>query len=96
MFCATLYVAISYYLTGNYYEPFRFFYFLLMCLLATICAQSWGFFIGATMPVKVSLYRPFTLYIAMAQSNDIRIFDELRINFSESLTEPIPTQGTKR
>lgn len=53
MFVASLYVFISYYLTGNYYELFRFNYFLLMCMMVTICAQSWGFFIGVVMPVKV-------------------------------------------
>lgn len=55
MLTAALYACISYYLTGNYFEMFRFNYFLLMCMMVTICAQSWGFFIGVVMPVKVSM-----------------------------------------
>ncbi|XP_037042719.1 ATP-binding cassette sub-family G member 1 [Bradysia coprophila] len=56
MFCSMLYVVISYYLTGNYYEPYRAASFMLMCMLVTICAQSWGFFIGATLPVKLAVF----------------------------------------
>lgn len=56
LFCTFLYVCGSYFLTGNYVsgEPHRFLIFTIMCLLATISAQSWGFFIGSTMPIKVS------------------------------------------
>ncbi|XP_055314826.1 ATP-binding cassette sub-family G member 1 [Sitodiplosis mosellana] len=58
LFCTFLYVCGSYFLTGNYVagEPHRFIIFTIMCLLATISAQSWGFFIGSTMPIKIAVF----------------------------------------
>lgn len=56
MFCASLYIVISFYLTGNYSDDFRFLYFLLMGILATLSAQAWGFFVGATLPVKLAVF----------------------------------------
>lgn len=56
--CAFIYVVCSYFLTGNYTEYNRFLYFTLLCLMATISAQAWGFFIGSTMPIKVRLLTP--------------------------------------
>lgn len=59
LLCTLIYVFGSYFLTGNYIDNRRLFYFTIMCLLATISAQSWGFFVGSTMPIKViSLIRP--------------------------------------
>ncbi|KAL5279571.1 hypothetical protein ACFFRR_003893 [Megaselia abdita] len=56
-FCACLYMAISYYLTGNFVaDMYRFYYFLILGSLATLAAQAWGFFVGATMPMKVKLF----------------------------------------
>lgn len=50
-------MGISYYLTGNFVAGmYRFYYFLILGSLATLAAQAWGFFVGATMPMKVSLY----------------------------------------
>lgn len=54
LICTFLYVVGSYFLTGNYTENHRFYLFTLMCLLCTISAQAWGFFIGSTLPIKVS------------------------------------------
>lgn len=49
-----LYVVISYHLTDNYYSFDRFLLFSLFCVAGSISAQAWGFFIGATLSVKVS------------------------------------------
>lgn len=54
LICTFCYVVGSYFLTGNYTENHRFYLFTLMCLLCTISAQAWGFFIGSTLPIKVS------------------------------------------
>lgn len=55
--CTWIYVVISYKLTGQDTEvPMRYYFFLLFCLLGTICAQSWGYFIGATTPVKIAVF----------------------------------------
>lgn len=57
LFCTWLYVLISYWLTGQDTElPIRYYCFLLFCVLGTLCAQSWGYFIGATTPVKVAVF----------------------------------------
>uniref|UniRef100_A0A1L8E493 Putative pleiotropic drug resistance pdr1-15 abc superfamily protein n=1 Tax=Nyssomyia neivai TaxID=330878 RepID=A0A1L8E493_9DIPT len=56
MICASSYIIISYWLTGNYTDDWRFFYFLILALLGTLCAQSWGFFFGATLPVKIAVF----------------------------------------
>lgn len=55
LMCTFIFVCGSYFLTGNFVpgQIHRFMFFTLMCLLATISAQSWGFFIGSTMPIKV-------------------------------------------
>ena len=52
--CSLIYVVISYHLTGNYVNMERFCIFALFCVAGSICAQSWGFFVGATLSVKVS------------------------------------------
>ncbi|GAB0089084.1 ATP-binding cassette sub-family G member 1 [Sergentomyia squamirostris] len=56
MICASTYLVISYWLTGNFVEEWRFFYFMILALLATLSAQSWGFFFGATLPVKIAVF----------------------------------------
>lgn len=50
--CTWIYVAITYKLTGQPLD-FRLYLFILFCTLSTLCAQSWGYFIGATTPIKV-------------------------------------------
>uniref|UniRef100_T1GBG4 ABC-2 type transporter domain-containing protein n=1 Tax=Megaselia scalaris TaxID=36166 RepID=T1GBG4_MEGSC len=50
-------MAISYYLTGNFIaDMYRFYYFLILGSLATLAAQAWGFFVGATMPMKIAVF----------------------------------------
>uniref|UniRef100_A0A1B0EZF2 ABC-2 type transporter transmembrane domain-containing protein n=1 Tax=Phlebotomus papatasi TaxID=29031 RepID=A0A1B0EZF2_PHLPP len=56
MICASSYLGISYWLTGNFNDDWRFFYFMVLALLATLSAQSWGFFFGATLPVKIAVF----------------------------------------
>ena len=54
--CAFLYVITSYHLTGNYINQTRFYYFALFVVMGSLCAQSWGFFVGSTLRVKVSIH----------------------------------------
>ncbi|XP_031638739.1 ATP-binding cassette sub-family G member 4 [Contarinia nasturtii] len=56
LLCTFFYVCGSYFLTGNYLENYRFALFTTMCLLATISAQAWGFFIGSTMSIKIAVF----------------------------------------
>ncbi|XP_036334906.1 ATP-binding cassette sub-family G member 1-like [Rhagoletis pomonella] len=50
-------MAISVYLTGNNTdESFRIYYFVLLAVLATLSAQAWGFFVGATLPTKLAVF----------------------------------------
>lgn len=51
--CSVGYVLMSYFLTGNYLEEIRFYYFISFTVLTALSAQSWGFFIGAILPIKV-------------------------------------------
>lgn len=50
--CSWIYIAITYKLTDQPLD-FRLYLFVLFCTLSTLCAQSWGYFIGATTPIKV-------------------------------------------
>lgn len=52
------YIVISYFLTGNWFEAegFRFLYFSIGCIGATLAAQAWGFFVGATFPLKPAVF----------------------------------------
>ncbi|XP_058168547.1 uncharacterized protein LOC131283007 [Anopheles ziemanni] len=54
--CSMIYVVISYHLTGNYVNFERFCVFALFCIAGSICAQSWGFFVGATLSVKLAVF----------------------------------------
>ena len=59
--CAVLYMVISIHLTDNDSdENFRVYYFLMFAILATLSAQAWGFFVGATLPIKVIFLSHFT------------------------------------
>jgi len=51
--CAAMYLIVSYWLTGQPVETSRIVSFMIICIAATLTAQAWGFFIGATTPVKV-------------------------------------------
>jgi ATP-binding cassette subfamily G (WHITE) protein 1 len=63
--CAATYLAVSYWLTGQPVEAERILMFMLVSIAASLCAQAWGFFIGATTPVKVS-HRPLAAYRLIA------------------------------
>lgn len=57
MACTWVYVAVSYWLTDQpLNEPYRIYYFALFCTLGAVCAQSWGYFIGSTTPVKIAVF----------------------------------------
>ncbi|XP_019870035.1 ATP-binding cassette sub-family G member 1 [Aethina tumida] len=53
--CTWSYVGISYWLTGQPWD-FRVYLFTLFCTLLTLCAQSMGYFIGATTPIKIAVF----------------------------------------
>ncbi|KAH8404774.1 hypothetical protein KR222_001227 [Zaprionus bogoriensis] len=56
-FCAALYIIISVRLTDNdSVESFRIYYFMLLAIMATLSAQAWGFFVGATLPTKLAVF----------------------------------------
>ncbi|EDW64393.1 ATP-binding cassette sub-family G member 1 [Drosophila virilis] len=55
--CTALYIVISARLTDNDSgEPFRMYYFILLAILASLSAQAWGFFVGATLPTKLAVF----------------------------------------
>ncbi|KAG5883528.1 hypothetical protein JTB14_019295 [Gonioctena quinquepunctata] len=53
--CVWFYIAISYWLTDQPLD-FRIFLFVLFVTACSLCAQSMGYFIGATTPVKVAVF----------------------------------------
>ena len=53
--CAIVYLAVSYWLTGQPVETHRILTFFIVCVAASLTAQAWGFFIGATTPVRVNI-----------------------------------------
>ncbi|KAH8317738.1 hypothetical protein KR074_008484 [Drosophila pseudoananassae] len=56
-FCTALYIVISVHLTGNdLVDSFRIYYFMLLGILASLSAQAWGFFVGATLPTKLAVF----------------------------------------
>lgn len=57
--CTIVYLAVSYCLTGQPVETHRILTFFIVCIAASLTAQAWGFFIGATTPVRVIIF--FTL-----------------------------------
>lgn len=52
--CAATYLTVSYWLTGQPIETNRLIFFMIISIAASLTAQAWGFFIGATTPIKVS------------------------------------------
>lgn len=48
-----VYVAISYWLTNQPFD-FRFILFVAYAIASSLCAQSLGYFVGASTHVKVS------------------------------------------
>jgi hypothetical protein len=57
--CALGYLSISYWMTGQPMELSRMLPFFVLCVLTSLTAQAFGFFIGATLPVTVSLFSHF-------------------------------------
>lgn len=53
--CAATYLSVSYWLTSQPVDTHRIILFMVVSIAASLTAQAWGFFIGATTPVKVSL-----------------------------------------
>lgn len=53
--CAATYLTVSYWLTGQPVETYRIISFMMVSIAASLTAQAWGFFIGATTPIKVNL-----------------------------------------
>lgn len=54
--CAATYISVSYWLTGQPIEANRIIFFMIISIAATLTAQAWGFFIGATTPVKIAVF----------------------------------------
>ncbi|XP_066599569.1 ATP-binding cassette sub-family G member 1 [Prorops nasuta] len=54
--CAATYLAVSYWLTSQPIETHRIISFMVVSIAASLTAQAWGFFIGATTPVKIAVF----------------------------------------
>ncbi|KAH8381029.1 hypothetical protein KR200_008888 [Drosophila serrata] len=55
--CTAMYIIISVHLTGNdSVDSFRIYYFILLGIMASLSAQAWGFFVGATLPTKLAVF----------------------------------------
>ncbi|XP_050582081.1 ATP-binding cassette sub-family G member 1 isoform X2 [Bombus affinis] len=54
--CAATYLTVSYWLTGQPIETPRIISFMVVSIAASLTAQAWGFFIGATTPVKIAVF----------------------------------------
>lgn len=59
-----IYGLVTYFLTMQPIEGFRLLYFLIMCILVSLVAQSFGLFIGAGMSVKVSTHYVLNTYFS--------------------------------
>lgn len=55
--CVATYITVSYWLTGQPIETNRIISFMVISIAASLTAQAWGFFIGATTPIKVNFLR---------------------------------------
>ncbi|KMQ95470.1 atp-binding cassette sub-family g member 1-like protein [Lasius niger] len=51
--CVATYITVSYWLTGQPIETNRIISFMVISIAASLTAQAWGFFIGATTPIKI-------------------------------------------
>lgn len=52
--CILIYIIITYTMTSQPLEWFRFGYFFVICLMVALVAQSIGLVVGALFSVKVS------------------------------------------
>lgn len=55
IFCTWIYIAISYWLTDQLFD-YRVGYFVIFFMLMTLCAQAWGYLIGATTPIAIAVF----------------------------------------
>ncbi|XP_066252275.1 ATP-binding cassette sub-family G member 1-like [Euwallacea similis] len=53
--CTWIYIAISYYLTSQPID-YRAYHFVFYVTIGTLCAQSMGYFIGATTSTKIAVF----------------------------------------
>ncbi|KAI4463698.1 abc transporter g family member 28 [Holotrichia oblita] len=53
--CTWSYIVITYWLTDQPTD-YRVYFFVVFCTLSTLCAQAWGYFIGATTPIKIAVF----------------------------------------
>ncbi|KAK9730383.1 ABC transporter [Popillia japonica] len=53
--CTWSYIVITYWLTEQPTD-YRVYFFVVFCTLSTLCAQAWGYFIGATTPIKIAVF----------------------------------------
>lgn len=61
--CAATYLVVSYWLTGQPVETPRIISFMVVSIAASLTAQAWGFFIGATTPVNVRIFFKFIMIL---------------------------------
>ncbi|XP_072760251.1 ATP-binding cassette sub-family G member 1 [Anoplolepis gracilipes] len=54
--CAVTYLIVSYWLTGQPIETSRIIFFMVVSIASSLTAQAWGFFIGATTPIKIAVF----------------------------------------
>lgn len=54
--CAATYLIVTYWLTGQPVETHRIISFMVVSIAASLTAQAWGFFIGATTPIKIAVF----------------------------------------
>ncbi|XP_032665569.1 ATP-binding cassette sub-family G member 1 [Odontomachus brunneus] len=54
--CVIMYLTVSYCLTGQPMETHRIILFVVFSIAASLTAQAWGFFIGATTPIKIAVF----------------------------------------
>lgn len=54
MFCSLIYLAITYYMTSQPPQWFRFGLFVAICIMVCLVAQALGLLVGALFSVKVS------------------------------------------
>lgn len=53
--CILIYLGISYVLTGQPLEVDRINYLFLIAIMMMLCSQSWGYFLGSLVPIKVTI-----------------------------------------
>ncbi|KAL0267307.1 UNVERIFIED_CONTAM: hypothetical protein PYX00_009618 [Menopon gallinae] len=51
-----LYLPLSFYLTGQPLEWYRFWYFSIMITISSLAAQGFGFLLGVTTPKKIAVF----------------------------------------